>query len=203
MSLEQAVFANHAAAVYSLPLRDETNGLICYRQPVPSTTCDALTPVLGAITSDFSGLHLTADQCFKLLTGEWGFVTYWFGNIFPDFRPPATATDSEKNTLKSVLWLWILQYGPSEIKENPLWQDIVTTFNNAALDWTKLLAWSGALKGYTRDGTNPLSFPAVLEASLTQTSPEMKLFNHFSRLCASPCSLGAQCRQISATSVCA
>ena len=104
--------------------------------------------------------------------------------------------------LKSVLWLWILQHGISEIKENPLWQGIVTTFIKADLDWTKLLAWSGVLKGYTRDGTTPLSFPAVLEASLTQTSPEMQLFNHFSTLCASACSLGAQCRQISATSVC-
>ena len=202
MSLEQAVFANHAAAVYSLPLKDETNGLICYRQPVPSTTCDALTPILGSFSPDISGLHSTLDQCFQLLKLQWPYVINWFGQIFPNFTPPLGATDSEKSMLKSTLMLWILQYGPNEIKLDPLWQDIVTTFNNAALDWTKLLAWSGALKGYTRDGTNPLSFPAVLEASLTQTSPEMQLFNYFSTLCASACSLGAQCRQISATSVC-
>ncbi len=203
MSQEQAAFANHAAAAYSLPLIDETNGLICYRQPAPDLTCDPLTPVLGVLDSDADGLHPTPDQCYDLLKAQWPFVTYWFGEIFPNFDPPDTATDDEKNMLKTVLRLWILQYGPSEIKANPLWQGIVTTFNNASLDWTRLLAWSGVLKGYSPDGTATASFPTALETSLTQASPEMKLFNHFSTLCASACSLGAQCQQISANNVCA
>jgi hypothetical protein len=203
MSLEEATFANHADVVYSLPLTDETNGLICYNDPVPDSSCDALTPVLGDLHPSESGLHPTIDQCFKLLKVEWPFVTYWFGEIFPSFKPPDASTMIEKNMLKSVLLLWILQYGSADIKLDPLWQDIVTTFNNASLDWSRLLAWSGVLKGFSRNGSTPLPFPKVLETSLTQTSPEMQLINHFSTLCASSCSLGAQCQQISATSVCA
>jgi hypothetical protein len=202
MSLEEATFANHAAVVYSLPLTDETNGLICYRDPVPDSSCDALTPALGDLHPDISGLHPTIDQCFKLLKTEWPYVSSQFGEIFPHFHPPDVATITEKNMLKSVLLLWILQYGSADIKLDPLWQGIVTTFNNASLDWSRLLAWSGVLKGFSPNGTTTLAFPKVLETSLTQTSPEMQLFNHFSTLCASACSLGAQCRQISATSVC-
>jgi hypothetical protein len=96
--------------------------------------------VIGAISLNGQGLQRpTIDQCFELLTAEWPFVTYWFGEIFPNFKPPGFAMSSEIDMLKSVLFLWILQYGPSEIKNDPLWQDIVTTFNNASLDWSRLL----------------------------------------------------------------
>lgn len=75
----------------------------------------------------------------------------------------------------------------------------MTTFNNASLDWTKLLAWAGASTGYSPDGTTTSLFPAELEAMLTQASPELQLFN---TLCNSACPLGAQCRQINPTSIC-
>jgi hypothetical protein len=195
MSREQAIFAAFLANRYSLPLTDETNGLICYNEPVPDLTCDPLTPVMGVLQSDEAGLHPTADQCYKLLKAEWPYVTYWFGEIFPNFHPPDTS-DYGKYMLKTVLWLWILQYGPGELRGNELWQNIVTTFNNDSLDWTQLFAWMGDLKGFNPDGSATFSFPAVLEASLTETSPEMQLFNYFSEVCASPCSLGVQCRQL-------
>jgi hypothetical protein len=185
-----------------LPLSVETDGLICYNEPVPDLTCDPLTPVLGDLHRDSDGLHPNTDQCFKLLKAEWPYVMYWFHEIFPDFTPPDPSSDQEKYMLKTVLWLWILRYGASEIKSDPLWQDIVATFNSASLDWAKLLAWAGDIIGYSPDGVNTLTFPAVLETSLTQTSPEMQLFNHFSTLCNSQCSLGVQCQQISASNTC-
>ena len=43
---EQAAFAYHTVEVYSWPLTSEANGFICYRQSVPDTSCDALTPMV-------------------------------------------------------------------------------------------------------------------------------------------------------------
>ena len=203
VSEELAAFVGKLEASYSLPLTDEANGLICFRQPVPDLTCDPLTPILGELDAGNTGsLHPTADQCYKLLNTLWPFVTYWFGEMFPNFNPPGTSTKVEKSMLKTVLWLWILQYGPSQLKTNAEWQGIVTTFNNASLDWTKVLAWAGATTGYSPNGSTKLNFPAVLVTSLTQTSPEMQLFNYFSTLCASACILGAECQQISTSNMC-
>lgn len=199
-SEDEASFATLLTALYSLPLASAANGLMCYRQPVPTLTCDPLLAVIGNI-----GTAAGPDECFKLLTGQWPYVKYWFSDLFPNFTPP-TATSyevyMEVYMLKTVLWLWILQYGPSVLKSESAWQGLVTTFNNASLDWTKLLAWAGASTGYSPDGTATALFPAELEATLTQASPELQLFNHFSTLCNSACPLGAQCRQINPTSIC-
>ena len=202
MSEEQADFAIHVAATYSLPLTTETNGAMCYRQPVPpDPSCDPLTSVLGNVVTDGAGLHPTADQCYKLLKTSWPLINSWFDHYFPNFSPPV-ATVEETTMLKAVLKLWILQYGPNEMIADPLWQGLVSTFNNAALDWTKLLAWAGATTGYSADGVTRSSFPADLAASLKQTSPELQLFNHFSKLCTSACGLGTQCRQMNPISIC-
>ena len=64
-------FALNLVSSYSLPLLNRANRLICYRQPVPTVACDPLTDVLGAITSDASGLHPTLAQCYQLLQVEW------------------------------------------------------------------------------------------------------------------------------------
>ena len=199
MNEEEADFAQYVATTYSLPLTDETNGVMCYRQPVPRLDCDPLTEVTKAITEDLAGLHPTADQCYELLTVQWPFVAHWFNVFFSDFRPPEAAIPEETNMLKAVLQLWILQYGPSELSANPLWQGLISTFNNVALDWTQLLAWKGSQgisSGYSADGITKSSFPAALEASLTLASPELELFNLFSTLCDYPCSLALQCDQL-------
>ena len=202
MSEEQADFAKHVATTYSLPLTDETGGLMCYSQPVPKLSCDPLTEVTGAITQDAGNLlHPTVDQCYLLLKSQWPFVMHWFGVFFANFLPP-TSDAAEVTQVEAVLKLWIMQYGPSAMSADPLWQGLTNTFNNGALDWTKLLAWAGPTPGYSPDGTTKFSFPAALAASLTDSSPDLELFNHFSTLCASACSLGPECRLNDPTSIC-
>ena len=57
-SKDLTIFASNLASSYSLPLLDEASGFICYRQPVPTTTCDPLSvAVTGEIASYGSGLR--------------------------------------------------------------------------------------------------------------------------------------------------
>ena len=196
-SKDLTIFASNLASSYELPLLEETEGLICYRQPVPTTTCDPLpVAVTGTIASDVSGLRLTLEQCYELLYTEWPFVTYWFSQLFGDFTPPVSATETEEYELKTVLWLWILQFGPSALSSEPAWQAIVTTFNDASLAWEGLLAWSD---GYLAGGTIH-SYPA----GLTPTAPELSLFNLFSEVCTTAgCALQTQCQEVAPESTCA
>lgn len=94
--MSEDLATTHLATLYSLPLSVETDGLICYNEPVPDLTCDPLTPMLGDLHPDSDGLHPTTDQCFKLLKAEWPYVTHWFQDIFPDFTPPNPSSDQEK-----------------------------------------------------------------------------------------------------------
>ena len=201
---DQVAFVNIAEADYSLPLLHETDGKFCFYQRIPDSSCDPLSTLTSAVTKDAAGLHPTLDQCYDILKGSWPGVDFWFEKLFPNFSPPTMPppTTEEVHKLKSVLWLWILRYGPSVLSADPLWQDIVATFNNASPDWSILLAWKGTLTGYTTDGSTIKSFPAELEAALTPTSPELQLFNHFSTLCNSACALGVQCQQLSTSNVC-
>lgn len=202
MSEEQALFANHVATTYSLPITLANSGLFCYRQPITHPSCDPLIEIVGAIDKETDGLHPTADQCYELLKAEWLFLTYWFNEFFLDFTPLPAATPEEVTMLKAVLRLWILQYGPHAMSTDPLWRSLTSVFNSSALGWLRLLAWAGATAGYSADGSTTATFPAALEDSLTETSPELELFNHFSTLCDFECSLGAQCQQLSTTNIC-
>lgn len=112
------------------PLLAETDGIYCYRQVVRG--CDPLAEISESIKSDSSGLLPTLNQCHELLLVSWPFVTYWFGEIFPKFTPPSTATERKVYELKTVLWVWIMQYGPA-------------TFDDDMLDWEQLLAWTSGL----------------------------------------------------------
>jgi len=189
------VFATNLALA-QMPLLSQTNGLICYRQPVPALSCDPLTPITGAITTDASGLHPTLDQCYKLLKVQWPMVGYWFNQIFPDFNPPNSATEAETYQLKAVLKLLILQFGPSVLKNEVSWQALVAVFNNASLDWEQLLGWTD---GYLAAGSVN-TYPALW----TPSAFELSLFNSFSKVCdAANCGYQTECQEVAASSTCA
>jgi hypothetical protein len=196
-SKELAIFATYLASSFSLPLLDQTNGLICYRQPVSVQTCNPqLEAMAGSIISDASGLHPTLDQCYRLLRVQWPFITLWFGELFPNFTPPASAAETEVYSLKTILWLWILQFGSYVLSSDPDWQVLVGVFNSNSLAWDQLLAWDVAYLA----GGSTRNYPT----GLTLSSTERDLFNHFSQVCAlSTCSYQPQCQQVAATSCCA
>jgi hypothetical protein len=197
-SKELAIFATYLASSFSLPLLDQTNGLICYRQPVPGQSCNPLPEAMASsIISDASGLHPTLDQCYRFLRVQWPYITLWFGELFPTFTPPASATETEVYSLKTMLWLWILQFGPAVLSSEPAWQVLVGVFNsNNPLSWGQMLAWNGAYLA----GGSAHAFPKGFTFSPT----ERELFNHFSQVCASStCTHKSQCKQVSASSACA
>jgi hypothetical protein len=196
-SKDLTIFASNLASSYALPLLDETNELICYRQPVSTTTCDPLSvAVTGTVVSDTDGLHPTLKQCYELLLAEWSYVKYWFETIFVDFTPPDEVTETEEYDLKTVLRLWILQFGGSVLTTEPDWQAIVSIFNDDSLVWGGLLAWSD---GYLA-GSTTHSFSAGLASS----GPELSLFNRFSQVCsATGCSHKTHCQEVAPTSTCA
>lgn len=191
-----AVFAVNLASSYSLPLNDQSDGFICYRQPAPNLTiCDPVSLVVkGTVVSDGTGLHLDDGQCYELLRAQWLSVSYWFGKIFPNFSStiPTRATETEKYELKTVLWLWLLHYGAHTMTSQPSWKKLVDVFKSPSLDWAGLLGWAGATPGYLAGGvTHEFPNGLVLSAS------ELKLFNHFSTVCsASNCNRPTECAQV-------
>ena len=198
-SKDLVYFATNLAS-YNLPLLDQTDGLFCYRQSVANLECNPLSAaVTGPVTSDGSGLHLSPDQCYELLRANWLSIKFWFGRTFTAFNPPATATEAGEYALKTVLWLWVLQFGPSALTYETKWQELVGTFNSASLDWGQLLAWGGAAPGYLAGGTTH-TFPT----ELTPSSGELALFNQFSTVCDTEnCGHKAECLLATPTSVCA
>ena len=202
VSASQADFAYYASDLYNLPLTDETDGMICYRQPVPQLDCNPLAIVTGTISEDVDGLHPTKDQCNELLTIQWPVLTGWFNEFFPDFTLPAKTGAETSAYMNTELKVWILQYGPSAMSADPLWQALINTFNSATLDWTKLLAWGGATPGYSPDGSTTARFPAALEASVSGGKVQLDLFNYFSTVCNSACSFTTECQMVKPDSVC-
>lgn len=196
-SEDSAIFTIILASSYQLPLLDETNGLICYRQTATlSLSCNPYTAATGQITSDASGLHPTLQQCYKLLKATWPVVAFWFPQIWTHFTPPASANEAEVYQLKTVLWLWILEYGPSPLSSETAWQELVAVFNSASLNWAGLLGWND---GYLAGGIKH-SYPA----SLTPSTSELSLFNNFSQVCDSDsCSYKPECMQVAPSSTCA
>ena len=194
---DAAAFAVNAASSYNLPLLHQTNRLFCYNTPVPDLSCEPLTRLMGTVTTDTSGVHPTLIQCYDLLKADWPSVTSWFSQLFYDFTPPYDATDSEVYQLKTVLWLWILRFGYSELSYDSQFQELVAVFNNDSLIWSELLAWGGASPGYLAGGTLH-TFPTAL----APYSTELALFNRFSSVCASSCSYKAQCEEAAPGSPC-
>ena len=194
-SKDLTIFASNLASFYSLPYLSETNGYICYREPLPKANCDYLYSVFsGAISSDDSGLHPTLAQCYKLLRSEWGYVTNWFAYFFPRFDPPGTF--NERYEMKTVLWLWILQFGPTAMRIERPWMVIASAFNDPTVDWRDLLAWSNGFRAQRATQSYP--------NGLTPSPIELNFFNRFSSVCSTAsCAYKTQCQEVAPMSTCA
>ncbi len=179
MSEEQAAFNRIAVVLHGLPTVPETAGSICYRTKAASHDCllTALEVVTGDIHTATPGtLTPTAIQCFKLLKADWPMLTYWFAQIFPTFSPPASTTSRSYLVVKTILQLWILQFGPSQLKFNLDWVAVVALFNKASDQWALISATSA---GYVFDSA-PFSFPQDLSTWIGLHPADLAAFNTFS-----------------------
>jgi hypothetical protein len=103
-------------------------------------------------------------------------LTYWFAEIFPTFSPPASTPDRSYLVVKTILQLWILQFGPDQLKFNTDWVAVVALFNKASDQWA-LISATGA--GYEFNGT-PASFPQDLSTWIELHLADLAAFNTFS-----------------------
>ena len=187
-SLARFQFALAASSLDDLPYLTQTHSLLCHRMNVVDVN-DCILPTMTAVMGAFgsAGSYApTASQCYKQLEAEWSFVLYWFGNIFPQFTPPVAASQTEGLEIKTVLQLWILQFGPSEMKTDSDWLALVAVFNSATTPWSTLLARTSDPPKYTTDASTAVAFPADLSAWLLLNSADTAAFNTFSEVCDTP-----------------
>jgi len=213
MTPDQAAFVQHVASAYSLPTTQESSDhFICYRTPLPSCAA-AITVIVGAV-SDYGNGNVSLDkyQCYDLLKATWPLMTSWFAALISGFTGPAGATESELLIVKSVLYLWIVQFGPAQLKHDPAWQDLLAAFKTPASDWTNYLGWTGSSPGYTLDaGANIKTFPADLQTWLTGScsagcvEQELLVLNLKSTVCQHSACVGvkSKCALVAAGSPCA
>lgn len=191
-------FCLTAASLYSLPMLTEQDSFVCYRTSVSShdeSRC-ALEDIWGALSA--GAVTVTKGQCYELLRAQWPAVSSWFADIFTPFSPPSEASDAQKLQIKTTLQLWILQFGPSELKKVATWQTLVGAFKTPGANWSNYLAWAVSPRGYTLDGVNTLQLPNELE------DQDLAVLNVVSTLCDSPsCGFEVQCGSISSSLACA
>jgi len=90
----QVAFLNGLAYDLNLLMLDECEGFFCFYHHIPIPSCNPLTSLVGTIASDENGMHPTWDQCMEVFKLSWPFVTYWFGELFPDFTPPSPLSET-------------------------------------------------------------------------------------------------------------
>jgi len=207
-SSDEEMFVEFAKE-HGLPYTDETNSMICYRQPVPEITCDPLpSAVTGTISEDVAGLHPTQAQCDELLHTQWPWVMVWFGKLFSDMTLPQSATAEDIVLVINTIYALILKQGPATLNGDQSWKDFVGVFNQASPPWDTLLGWPSSADGtttpagYSIDGSTVLPLPTGL--TLTSTSLTLILLNHFSEVCTDNygCPLFNQCSIVDPMSVC-
>lgn len=219
---EQVDFVRQVSNALHLPrLTETTDHLLCFNQPrlTWDTSGCAEDPLLAAVTGTISGYTSgtgatpTQSQCYELLSTQWYWLIGWFDTLFPNFTGPADATDSQILTIKSVIYLWILNFGPAEMKSSE-WTELTTVLTDATRDWTKLLGWAGESPMYAtvETSTDAKSYPSILEAWLKSDSGcggktagcvDLAVFNLKSSLCYSPCTVQSFCTKADSTSYCA
>ena len=197
----QKDFIDKVQSIGSLPLSStRTDQLLCFRQQPATATCDtnALEEVIDTITGDVPD----TAQCQKLLVVEWPFLTYWFGELFQGYSDPTPATADQILTIKSVMYVWILHFGPSEMLAED-WATLKTDLSGGG-DWSNYLAWAGETPKYTKDGTNTsFDFPEALSAWIKDSEGcakvpagcmDLLVFNTLSTSCdASNCGHSTEC----------
>ena len=144
-----------------------------------------------------TGFHLSLAQCYELLKTEWPYVQGAYNTLFGSFVLPLSATPTELTKFKSVLWMWILQYG-SYFAGSQQWTEVIAVFNSA-LEWDKLLGWAGTTPGISYKGTRH-TFPTYVKMS----AAVLTVLNSHSTVCdASACGFQAECALAKPGSTCA
>jgi hypothetical protein len=199
-----AIFATLADVNYNLPLATGDNSLLCYRSQLPTSLNDLTTweTILGSLAPDTSGnINVLRDNCYQLLQVQWPYLIYWLNMLFPNYNPPLEASEFEMYSIKTMVWLWVLQFGPALLSFDDAWKHLLSALNAPQSDWYKYLAWGGVSPGYSIDGKTARSLPAALNSL---HASELTLFNLFSTVCnTADCPLKAQCQQAKAASLCA
>ena len=205
---EEAYKAITSAKLVGLPT--STPGTICYRLPTEFPDCDhnVLEDIMGPIAKDAGGnLQPTEAQCAELLNTNWPFVEYWMNIIFPNYNPPTTYLSLSLQ--KGILRLWIQQFHPSLLVNDPDWAPLIAAINAPAANWANYLSWGGAAPGYSIDGGVTLKlFPPKLQAFLAATCPtvgcnDVNLLMAGSTVCFNPsCAAPDKCAFISSAFPC-
>jgi len=200
-SREIAVFARLADLNYALPLSTAASDALCYRSAIPTSAEDkaAWETILGSLTPDGTGrISVAADNCYRLLEVQWPYLVYWFHMLLPTFTPPLEASEFEVYSIKTVVWLWMLRFGPALLSYDDAWKHLLATLDAPQTKWARYLAWTD---GYSKDGKTVRSLPVALNSL---SNAEVAVFNLFSTVCSTAgCALKTQCQQVAATSVCA
>lgn len=132
MSPDEAEFVQFTREYLSLPMLEESRGLVCFRQSMLTHDCvpDAIEQITGPILDYGTGAAKpTKHQCYHMLKANWPFVTYWFNKLFPGFVGPRDSTSLELLSIRAVVYLWILQFGASVMDS---WTDMKTVVTGSA-----------------------------------------------------------------------
>lgn len=213
MSVEQADFVKYVATAYSLPLLIESaSHFFCFFEPKPTLDCtpDPIETLIGPITDYATVAKPTKHQCYNLLTAQWPFLTHWFDQLFPNFVGPQGATVDELLKIRSVLYLWILRFGPSEVNS---WTDIKNMVKAQASEWANYMAWIETTPGISlQSSIPPTPFPADLLAWLSASCSgvtvgckDLDVFNLKSIVCDAACAapVNGYCLHVKPGSACA
>ena len=200
----------------TLPILVTRNdNLLCYRQSLPvSEDTDCTPDPVQAVIGDFIDVqNMDITQCKKWLLLQWPFLIYWFETLFSGFTDPTGAGSDEILSIKSVIYLWILHFGPSEISGSG-WSDLKVALT-AGGNWSGYYGWAGSNPGFVTDGSisSLKSFPSVLIewinssdgcSAATPTCLDLKVFNLMSTACDQvTCDIQTQCARLSLASNCA
>jgi hypothetical protein len=139
-----------------------------------------------------------------MLDIEWPVANYWFADMFPNFATPLTASQENVLKVKTILQLWILQFGPSVMKTDLDWIALVQVFNRNPIPWATMLAWTDTSPPqYTTDGSTAVNFPSGLSTWLSTVGADKAAFNTFSEACAAASCGNVHCADALPSSLCA
>ena len=131
----------------------------------------------GAINNFGTLAEPNLAQCKVLLSAQWLYAGYWFEQLFPGFTGPTNANLNDILTIKTILQLWILQFGPLEMST---WSNIKAAMNFHNNAWN---SYEATTTHFTTDNWNTeQSFPPALSAWIStycedETCPDLKVFN--------------------------
>ena len=213
-SQEQVDYVKTALFDVNLPLEKENSDhLLCFRQPRDLSGCtpDAIEDVTGTIENYSTGSNAVPalSQCYQLLEAEWPFLKSYFATIFSGYTGPSSVTDAERMKIKTILYTWILQFGPATMQDAD-WDELRAALVTS--DWTTYLGWIQTTEpGFVVSGSTRKVYPDALLAWLKSTNGcntvaagcvDLDVFNLASTFCDTSCSLGAQCQEVKPGSTC-